>query len=68
MKLTGRVLYLSSNPEELNVQLSGQDLAPPEQYHYGVNTDAMISGRACTLGSTTESRGPYLFFLVQNET
>ncbi|MGC6511018.1 MAG: aconitase family protein [Myxococcota bacterium] len=59
MKLTGRVLYLSSNPEELNVQISGQDLAPPEQYHYGVNTDAMISGRACTLGYTTEILGPY---------
>ena len=53
MKLSGRVLYLSSNAEELSVQLSGLNISPPAEYHYGVNTDAMISGRACTLGYTS---------------
>jgi 3-isopropylmalate/(R)-2-methylmalate dehydratase large subunit len=60
MKLTGRVLHLVSNPDLLREQLSGAspDLGGSE-YHYGVNTDAMISGRACTLGYTPQILGPY---------
>lgn len=60
MKLTGRVLHLVSNPDALSGQLGGAspDLADAA-YHYGVNTDAMISGRACTLGYTPEVLGPY---------
>lgn len=60
MKLTGRVLHLVGNPDKVRSQLAGgsPDLAG-EDYHYGVNTDAMISGRACTLGYTGEILGPY---------
>jgi 3-isopropylmalate/(R)-2-methylmalate dehydratase large subunit len=63
MKLTGRVLWLTDDPSLLGPQLAGQDLAstgaehPP--LHYGVNTDLIISGAACTLGYTGEILGPY---------
>ncbi|MBI2376335.1 MAG: hypothetical protein HYV07_20235 [Deltaproteobacteria bacterium] len=63
MKLTGRVLWLTEDSSLLREQLSGartlhSDPAPPK-LHYGVNTDAMISGAACTLGYTGEVLGPY---------
>ena len=60
MKLTGRVLHLVADPANLRAQLDGgaPDVAG-QDYHYGVNTDAMISGRACTLGYTGEILGPY---------
>ncbi len=60
MKLTGRVLHLVEDPALLQSQLSGgsPDVAG-NPYVYGVNTDAMISGRACTLGYTPEVLGPY---------
>jgi len=60
MRLTGRVLHLVDDTTELADQLTGG--APPTSpgtYVYGVNTDAMISGRACTLGYTEEILGPY---------
>lgn len=63
MKLTGRILWLTEDPEQLRQQLDGADLdasaaeAPP--LHFAVNTDAMISGAACTLGYTGEILGPY---------
>lgn len=59
MKLNGRILYLSKDPEELKLQLAGKNIECPEGFHYGVNTDAMISGRACTLGYSTDILGPY---------
>ena len=61
MKLSGRILYLTDEPSQLAAQLSGTDLQPAVDapMHYGVNTDAMISGRACTLGYTPEILGPY---------
>ena len=60
MKLTGRLLVLTEDPRHITAQLSGADVAPgAEPLHYGVNTDAMISGRACTLGYTPEILGPY---------
>lgn len=59
MKLNGRVLYISSKPSDVKKQLDGFTVEAPEEYHYGVNTDAMISGRACTLGYTTDILGPY---------
>lgn len=60
MKLTGRILHLSADPDDLRRQLGGADLAAtPTEYVYGVNTDGMISGRACTLGYTPEILGPY---------
>lgn len=61
MKLHGRVLHLAADPKAIAEQLQGVDLgAPPQSYHYGVNTDAIISGRACTLGYTPAVLGPHL--------
>jgi 3-isopropylmalate/(R)-2-methylmalate dehydratase large subunit len=63
MKLRGRILWLTDDPALLRTQLAGQDLAcsakdaPPLQF--AVNTDAMISGAACTLGYTGDILGPY---------
>lgn len=60
MKLNGRVLYLSDDASELRAQLDGTDLAYAGQpLHYGVNTDLMISGAACTLGYTGAILGPW---------
>ena len=61
MKLNGRILYLTEDPQQLSAQLGGDDLqlSMNADMHYGVNTDAMISGRACTLGYTPEILGPY---------
>ena len=60
MKLTGRILHLVDDPTGLRAQLAGMTLDVSEaEYVYGVNTDAMISGRACTLGYTGEILGPY---------
>jgi 3-isopropylmalate/(R)-2-methylmalate dehydratase large subunit len=59
VKLTGRILHLVEDTEQLRSQLDGSNLTPTGDYVYGVNTDAMISGRACTLGYTPEVLGPY---------
>ena len=60
MKLKGRILHLTEDADLLASQLTGRDLNDvPLQYHYGVNTDAMISGQACTLGYSPEVLGPY---------
>ncbi|MCB9780110.1 MAG: hypothetical protein H6742_16205 [Alphaproteobacteria bacterium] len=60
MKLNGRILYATADPALLRAQLDGQDLTYDGQdLHYGVNTDAMISGAACTLGYTPDILGPY---------
>jgi 3-isopropylmalate/(R)-2-methylmalate dehydratase large subunit len=60
MKLTGRVLVLTEDASLLRRQLDGGAVPAEEQpLHYGVNTDGMISGRACTLGYTPEILGPY---------
>ena len=60
MKLSGRVLYLTDDASQLRAQLDGADLAWTGQpLAFGVNTDAMISGQACTLGYTGEILGPY---------
>jgi len=63
MKLSGRVLWLTDDPAAVERQLAGDDLdaspADPPPLHYGVNTDAMINGAACTLGYTPEILGPY---------
>jgi len=40
-------------------QLDGSGPSNDSEYVYGVNTDAMISGRACTLGYTPAVLGPY---------
>jgi 3-isopropylmalate/(R)-2-methylmalate dehydratase large subunit len=58
MKLTGRILFLSEDPELLRRQLGGEDLST-DGLHYGVNTDLMISGAACTLGYTGAILGPW---------
>jgi 3-isopropylmalate/(R)-2-methylmalate dehydratase large subunit len=63
MKLRGRILWLSADPAQVRAQLDGEDLAPasvPPPLHFGVNTDQMISGAACTLGYTGEILGPWL--------
>ncbi|MEQ1502418.1 MAG: aconitase family protein [Myxococcota bacterium] len=61
MKLTGRVLHLVDDPAAVKAQLEGRDLPLGHglPYSYGVNTDLMISGRACTLGYTGEILGPW---------
>ena len=61
MKLDGRILYLTDDSAQISAQLGGTDLTIPADasMHYGVNTDAMISGRACTLGYTPAILGPY---------
>ena len=59
MKLTGRILHLVDDSATLAAQLGGGTPELGDAYHYGVNTDAMISGRACTLGYTPEVLGPY---------
>ena len=63
MKLTGRILWLTDDSESVQAQLERRNPSispasvPP--LHYGVNTDLMISGAACTLGYTPEVLGPY---------
>ncbi len=63
MKLSGRILWLTEDPSLIEAQLGGTDLDPdpsdPPPLHFGVNTDAMISGAACTLGYTGDILGPY---------
>ncbi len=63
MKLSGRILWLTQDTADLRGQLDGEvldaDPAQPPDLHYGVNTDAMINGAACTLGYTGEILGPY---------
>ncbi len=60
MKLTGRILTLFDDGDEVRAQLEGQDRSfGGEALHYGVNTDAMISGQACTLGYTPQILGPW---------
>ncbi|TPV95396.1 MAG: hypothetical protein B7733_10350, partial [Myxococcales bacterium FL481] len=63
MRLTGRLLWLTEDPQPIADQLAGSPLALETgltaALHYGVNTDAMISGAACTLGYTGEILGPY---------
>ena len=60
MKLTGRILTLFDDATRITAQLGGDDLSfDGSALHYGVNTDAMISGQACTLGYTPEILGPY---------
>lgn len=63
MTLHGRILWLTEDPALIRQQIAGK--IPPytvhshPSLHYGVNTDAMISGAACTLGYTGEILGPY---------
>jgi 3-isopropylmalate/(R)-2-methylmalate dehydratase large subunit len=63
MKLSGRILWLTDDALALSRQLAGADATfspgDPPPLHYGVNTDAMISGAACTLGYTGDILGPY---------
>ncbi len=63
MKLTGRILWLTDDGDAVRAQLDGQSLPASAEntpdLHYGVNTDLMISGAACTLGYTGEILGPY---------
>ncbi len=63
MKLTGRVLWLTDQSGPIAAQLAGTSVpfnaAHHPDLHYGLNTDAIISGAACTLGYTGEILGPY---------
>lgn len=61
MKLDGRILWLTEDPALLRAQLDGSDVPPQpaSALKYGVNTDAMINGAACTLGYTGDILGPY---------
>src|SRR4051812_10057655 len=63
MRLSGRILWLTEDPAALRAQLAGEDPGYDSHQHgplhYGVNTDAMISGAACTLGYTGDILGPY---------
>ena len=56
MKLSGRVLHLVDDAAAVRRQLDGEDVdVAGLPYVYGVNTDAMISGRACTLGRSRQT-------------
>ncbi len=61
MKLSGRVLWLCEDPSRLRNELDGAPLHADDcgTLAFGVNTDAMISGAACTLGYTPAILGPY---------
>lgn len=60
MKLSGRILHLVEDKDQLRAQLDGAGAPPPgSAYVYGVNTDDMISGKACTFGYTPEILGPW---------
>src|ERR671910_307186 len=63
MQLTGRILWLTDDTAQLEHQLGGLDpkfdAEHPPALHFGVNTDAMINGAACTLGYTGDILGPY---------
>lgn len=63
MQLRGRILWLTDDARQLEQQLAGVDPefdpADPPALHFGVNTDLMINGAACTLGYTGEILGPY---------
>lgn len=63
MKLTGRVLWLTDDSGAIASQLAGENATfstqDPPALHFGVNTDAMINGAACTLGYTGDILGPY---------
>jgi 3-isopropylmalate/(R)-2-methylmalate dehydratase large subunit len=72
MKLRGRILWLTDDAALLAEQLRGPagpgaqdegfpafDPEDPPPLRFGVNTDAMISGAACTLGYTGDVLGPY---------
>lgn len=63
MKLQGKILVLTKNSSKTQAQLeqitAGVVDFHNEELHYGVNTDAMISGQACTLGYTPDILGPY---------
>ena len=60
MKLNGRVLYLTESAADLRRQLDGESIdARDDDKHFAVNTDAMISGQACTLGYTPDILGPH---------
>lgn len=62
MRKTGRVLWLS-DAQSLTAQLDGEALDPNRsarpELRYGVNTDLIINGAACTLGYTPEILGPH---------
>ena len=61
MKLSGRILTLYADRDLVARQLRGEDVPYSGQpLHYGVNTDLMISGQACTLGYTPAILGPHL--------
>ena len=64
ISLNGKILYLTSSSSLLEQQIQGEvdEIGKNPQelpFHYGVNTDAMISGKACTFGYTPEILGPY---------
>ena len=63
MQLQGRILWLTDDPNLIQRQLDGEALdataAEHPALHYGVNTDLIISGAACTLGYTGKILGPY---------
>ncbi|MDP2316996.1 MAG: aconitase family protein [Pseudomonadota bacterium] len=64
MKLNGRILFLTDDAELLARQLSPEKADEELELsaaalHYGVNTDLMISGAACTLGYTGPILGPW---------
>jgi 3-isopropylmalate/(R)-2-methylmalate dehydratase large subunit len=61
MKLEGKILWLTEDSNTLAAQLRGDEVGALNHVslHYGVNTDAMINGAACTLGYTPQILGPY---------
>ncbi|MEO1228782.1 MAG: hypothetical protein AAFZ18_07760 [Myxococcota bacterium] len=68
LHLEGRILVLTDDGDAYQRQLQGEDLPLDEglpKLRYGINTDLIINGAACTLGYTPEILGPH--FLASYE-
>lgn len=63
LRLSGRILHLVMDPVAVRAQLDGTDLTVAEAtelgYTFGINTDLIINGAACTLGWTPAVLGPH---------
>ena len=67
ISLTGKILYLTTSSSLIERQIRGENTVEELgqnikdlSFHYGVNTDAMISGKSfCTFGYTPDILGPY---------
>ncbi len=59
MRIDGRIFWVADDPALLAAQVAGQDIDPHPPLRFGVSTDDMISGAACTLGYSEAILGPH---------